>query len=145
MRRKIKAILLTVLTVCMAFCLKGPSLRAEEAEAGTIHTLEDQTSFSGRAEPGEVISCIVYAYPNGRDQIILYQSRMRAGDSGLFSFHAPLPLVGTQYVRLEMGDEQTVTRVIRYPRSLVSEITGYQLNIYGFLIENGRIRPGGTP
>lgn len=143
---KPRVFVLIILTFSLLFFLKPPLSYAEETgEEETIHTLEDQTLLSGKTEPGTDIICTVYTYQNGRDRIILYQSRQKTEESGLYYLVVPLPLIGTQYIQLEMGEEIISARALRYPRSLVEEITGYQLNLYEFLIENGRIVPGGTP
>ena len=143
---KLRVFLLIILTFSLLVFLKPPLSYAEEKEEEeTIHTLADQTLFSGKAEPGTTIICTVYTYQNGRDRILLYQSRQKTRESGLYYLVVPLPLIGTQYIQLEMGEEVISARAIRYPRSLVDEITGYQLNLYECLIENGRITPGGTP
>ena len=141
---KLRSFLLIILTASLLFLMTPPASLAEETEEETIHTLEDQTIFSGTAQPGTVISCTVYTYQNGRDRILLYQSRQKVEESGLYCLSVPLPLIGTQFIRLEMGEETILARAIRYPRSLVEDITNYQLNLYEFLIENGRITPGGT-
>lgn len=143
---KLRTILVIILTVSLLFLLPAPPCSAEETETDqAIHTLEDQTIFSGRCEPGTLISCSVYTYQNGRDRILLYQSRQRVEESGLYCLRVPLPLIGTQFIHLEIGEEELLVRGIRYPRSLVEEITNYQLNLYDYLIENGQISPGGRP
>ncbi|MBO4887638.1 MAG: hypothetical protein J5589_04935 [Firmicutes bacterium] len=143
---KPRVFLLVILTLSLLLFLKPPLSYAEETgEEETIHTLEDQTLLSGKTEPGTDIICTVYTYQNGRDRIILYQSKQKTEESGLYCLVVPLPLIGTQFIRLELGEEVISARAVRYPRSLVEEITGYQLNLYEFLIENGRITPGGTP
>ena len=143
---KLRKFILFFIVLSLLFLMKIPPCFAEEIEEDqVIHTLEDQTIFSGRTEPGVQITCTVYTFQNGRDRILLYQSRQKVEESGLYCLRVPLPLIGTQYVRLDMGEETILSRAIRYPRSLVDEITGYQLNLYEFLIENGRITPGGMP
>ena len=110
----------------------------------TWAALEHHLTYK-KGEPGTLISCSVYTYQNGRDRILLYQSRQRVEESGLYCLRVPLPLIGTQFVHLEIGEEELLVRGIRYPRSLVEEITNYQLNLYDYLIENGQISPGGRP
>ena len=142
---KYRWFLLIILTASLLFLMTPPASLAEETkEEQTIHTLEDQTIFSGMTEPYTLINCTVYTYQGGRDRILLYQSRQKVEESGLYCLSVPLPLIGTQFIRLELGDETILTRAIRYPRSLVGDITNYQLNLYEFLIENGRITPGGS-
>lgn len=122
-----------------------PYLKAEETVEETRKVLSGETMFTGKAEPGTRIDVTVYHFPNGRDRIILYQARETVGSAGLYSIQVPLPLIGSQYVSLETEEERRVYEYIRYSESLSGQITGYQLNIYELLLQDGSLRPGGTP
>ncbi len=121
-----------------------PQALAKDAVTETRKTLLDQAVFTGVAEPGDVLACTVYTFRNSQEQILLFQSRQVIGSSGLYSLSVPLPLIGSQYVMLDVGEERTIYEYTRYSRSLGAEISDYQLNIYEFLQQQGAIRPGGS-
>ena len=115
--------------------------KAQETMAGTVPTLSDQAFFTGHSDPNSAILVTVYYFPGGRDRMILYQSRQLVGSTGLYAIEVPIPLIGTQYVSLEIGGEKSIYEYVRYPASLSRDISEYQLNIYDFLLQEGGISP----
>ncbi|MBO6159829.1 MAG: hypothetical protein J6P72_11320 [Firmicutes bacterium] len=127
--------------LALAMLLISPSHALSDDEAEIIHTLSDQVQFSGALEAGTQIRVTVYTYLDGRERVLLYQTRMVVGDSGLYALSVPLPLIGNQFVTLELGEEIREYAYLRYPQRLVSQILEYNLNIYEFLTDRKLLEP----
>lgn len=143
-RALFRVFLLLLLVLFLSLFRTGPSARAEDVISGQERTLSDQAVFTGKADAGTTLTCTVYTY-RGNDRILLYQTRTTIGQSGLYSLTVPLPLIGSQFVMLDLEEERLIYEYTRYPRSLGTEITGLDLNIYEYLLQKGEIRPGGRP
>ena len=98
-------------------------------------TLENQTIFAGSAEADTVILCSVYTYDEEKQTTLLYQTSGVVGASGLYQLTVPLPVLGRQYVMLQVGEEETTYAYTRYRKQLATELQEYYLNVYQALVE----------
>lgn len=99
-------------------------------------TMDSQVVFTGSAEPGTSLSCLVYQFNSRGEEVILYSSRDITADSGLYEIIAPLSVIGRQYVEITVGDSVTTRLYERYSRKTLEELRSYQLNIIEFLNEH---------
>jgi|GEM_PF-6784196 len=138
--------LLSVLCACVGLVLALGLVSAfvlplaASADKGTQNarptpeaTFENQTIFSGEAEPLSTVSYVVYTYRSQSSRRVLYQGQAEVGESGVYVLQVPLPLVGTQYVNLTVDGETTVYGYTRYSKSLLENLTEAELNVYEYL------------
>ena len=100
-----------------------------------IDTLENQTIFTGSAEAKTPILCSVYTINEEKQTILLYQTSEVVGASGLYQLTVPLPVLGRQYVMLQVGEEEVTYAYTRYRKQLATELQEYYLNVYQTLVE----------
>ena len=98
-------------------------------------TLENQTIFTGCAEANTVSLCSVYTFEEEQQTTLLYQTSEVVGASGLYQLTVPLPILGRQYVMLQIGEEETTYAYTRYRKQLATELQEYYLNVYQALGE----------
>ncbi len=98
-------------------------------------TLENQAIFTGSAEAETMILCSVYTFDEEEQTTLLYQTSEVVGASGLYQLTVPLPVLGRQYVMLQVGEEETTYAYNRYRKQLTTELQEYYLNIYQVLME----------
>lgn len=121
----------------MAF-LSQYGLTVSEAEPQVQEewpTLENQVILTGRAEPETEILCSVYAFEEDAQTTLLYQTSDVVGASGLYQLTVPLPILGRQYVMLQVGTQETTYAYTRYRKQAAKELQEYYLNVYQVLME----------
>ena len=99
------------------------------------NTLENQTIFTGCAAAETVILCSVYTFNEDKQTTLLYQTSEVVGASELYQLTVPLPVLGRQYVMLQVGEEETTYAYTRYRKQLATELQEYYLNVYQVLTE----------
>lgn len=98
-------------------------------QAKVRDTLENQAFLTGTAEEGTRIICSVYV-SNEKESALLYRTEQLVGAEGLYEVTAPLPVLGRQYVVLQVGKREEVYLYQRYRKQLAQDLKGYYLNIY---------------
>ena len=111
---------------------QGSLAAANEAQK-EINTMEASVHFTGTTKPGTKFSVSVYTFRSGEEKRVFYRGELVVGNSGMYDFLLPLPVLGEQFIAIETEEETTITCYRRYDRSLPASLSGYYLNVYDFL------------
>ena len=115
---------------CLLLMALGMESQALPQVTAEYDTLENQVLLSGTAEPDTQISFSVYTYNEKEKTTILYQGEGQTGAGGLYQITVPLPVLGRQYVRIRIGEQENTYAYTRYRKQLASDLRDYYLNVY---------------
>ena len=125
-----------VLVLCAVLCALSPVSADTLPQVSEVYdTLENQVLLTGTAEKGDDITFSVYTYNEKDKTTLLYQGEDEVGDSGVYQLTIPLPVLGRQYVRVRVGDQETTYAYNRFRKQLASDLEDYYLNVYQMMIE----------